>query len=504
MNNLLDYKYDVFIIYDDEDENWVKNQLIFRLKKRKITYITKYDFALGFPKINNIQSSIKESRKVILVISNLYIKNQWEQFSGLLSISQGLNSGIYRTIPIIIEPCNPPDLIDSIEIVEFYKSDTDSEWERLLANLKPTPEILLDEDGKVILTENELLPPRQSFDSNWLDELDTPEGTVKLRSKFYVQREEEDVWLKTISKRGETICVKGAHQMGKSSLLARMQQKVKDNNQKVLYLDFEGFDEEVFSNLEKLLYYIAQRMARYWRTSNLPDKYWFLPLGAKDKLTDFVLEEVLEKNDLPVVLILDNVDRVFNYKYRDDFFSLIRVWHNKRAEDETWDKLNIVLAYSTEAFLFIQDINQSPFNVGLSIEIADFSRLKVEEMNKQHQMLVQSSCEIDSLIKLLGGHPYLLRMAFYQIAQKSISVSQLGEIACNDDGPFASHLRRYLIKLEKDQDLRKGICSVLTKKKCPNNEVFYRLRASGLILGHSFESAQLRCDLYAQYFKKRL
>ena len=505
MNNSINYEYDVFIAYDNQDENWVNNELIFRLKKWEINYITKHDFILGIPTIKNIELAIKKSKKIIIVISKYYIENEWQNFSSFLSISHDLSIGEYRTIPIILENCNHiPDLIDFLDKIKFHTSETNGEWERLLANIKPTSETLLNEDGKVILSENELLPPRHSFNSNWLNELDAPEGTVKLRSKFYVKRENEDIWLKTIGKYGETIRVKGAHQMGKSSLLARMHQRAKDNSQKVLYLDFERCDQEVFANLDKLLYYIAQRIARYWEASNLPDEYWSTPLGAKDKLTDFVLQEILEKICLPAVFILDNVDRVFNYPYRDDFFSLIRAWHNERAIDENWDKLNIVLAYSTEAFLFIQDINQSPFNVGFSIELTDFSRFKVEEMNSQHKMLIKSKNEIASLRKLIGGHPYLLRMAFYQIAQKSISVLQLCKMAPNDDGPFAEHLHRYLIKIEKNQDLRNGLHSVLTKNKCQSNEIFYRLRASGLILGHSPNSAQLRCELYAQYFKKRL
>lgn len=504
MNNLIDYKYDVFISYDEQDKNWVEEQLISRLENRKVEYITKQEFTLGKPQVSNIEAAVKESRKILLIISSSYIANTWEQFGSLLSISHGLNSGQYITIPIIIETCDLPDLILFLERVELYKSNTDDEWERLLKNIKPTSEVLLNEDGRVILSENELLPPRHSFGSNWLDELDTPEGTVKLRSKFYVQREEEHRWLEAVCKLGETIRVKGAHQMGKSSLLARMQQKAKDNAQEVMYLDFERLDKENFSNLDKLLYYIALRMAKNWQASCLPNKYWSTDLGAMDKLTEFVLEEILKKADLPVVLILDNVDKVFDYQYRNEFFSLIRAWHNERAFDENWDKINIVLAYSTEAFLFIQDINQSPFNVGFSIELTDFSRLKLEEMNLKHQRIIQSIDEIESLRKLLGGHPYLLRMAFYQIAQKGISVSQLCQTACNDDGPFAEHLYRYLNKLDKNKDLGNAMLSILKTNQCPSNEIFYRLRASGLILGHSPNSAQPRCGLYEQYFRKRL
>ncbi|NEO24215.1 AAA-like domain-containing protein, partial [Moorena sp. SIO4A5] len=375
---------------------------------------------------------------------------------------------------------------------------------RLIKTLKfQQDDLLLDEDGTVLLSEDELLPPRHSFDSNWLNELEAPEGTVKLRSKLYLQRENEATWLDKVLGWGETIRVKGAHQMGKSSLLARMHQRAKQNSQAALYLDFQRLDQKCLSTLDSLLRYIAARMTKHWLTSRSPDSYWSSPLGSKDKLSDFVVEEVLEKFDLPILLIFDDVDRVFKYDYRDDFFSLIRAWHNERAIEEQWQKLNLVLAYSTEAFLFIQDLNQSPFNVGISIELGDLSRSKVEEMNRKHNSIARSG-EIDSLINLLGGHPYLLRMAFYTMVTGSISVTEFCRVAGNDDGPFAEHLSRYLRQLEASPDLRHAMQDVLRKHQCQDNEIFYRLRKSGLILGHSPDAVQARCQLYAQYFKTRL
>ncbi|NEO78098.1 MAG: hypothetical protein F6J99_18425 [Moorea sp. SIO4G3] len=297
--------------------------------------------------------------------------------------------------------------------------------------------------------------------------------------------------------------VKGAHQMGKSSLLARMHQRAKQNSQAALYLDFQRLDQTFLSTLDSLLRYIAARMTKHWRTSRSPDSYWSSSLGAKDKLSDFVLKEVLENANLPILLIFDDVDRVFKYDYRDDFFSLIRAWHNERPFEEQWEKLNLVLAYSTEAFLFIQDLNQSPFNVGISIELGDLSRSQVEEMNRKHNSIARSG-ELNSLINLLGGHPYLLRMAFYTMATGSISVPEFCRVAGDDDGPFAEHLSRYLRQLEASPDLRHAMQDVLRKHKCQDNEIFYRLRKSGLILGHSPDAVQARCQLYAQYFETRL
>jgi len=504
MNDRSKYEYDVFVSYSEEDEDWVQQELISRLRAAGVTYLEPDKFPPGRPRMDLLETAIKRSRKTLLVITGSYLKNHWAKFSHILSITYGLDRGEWRTVPVIVEPCELPGEIGILSCLELYRGDPVKQWERLVRGLRPEPVSLLDEDGTLLLSEGELARPRDAFDSSWLVSLDPPEGAVRLRSRLYVQRENEPLWLDTVIGSGETIRVKGAHQMGKSSLLARMHGRSVEHGQFAFYLDFQRLDERAFLSLDSLLYSVAVLMARRLRTLNLPDLCWSSPLGSKDKLSDFVLAELLEKVQPPIVLLLDDVDRVFNYDYRDDFFSLIRAWHNERALEGPWQKLNVVLAYSTEAYLFIRNLNQSPFNVGVSIELKDFSRSEVEDLNRRHGMLVQTSGEIESLMILLGGHPYLWRMALYVMATRGIRAPQLINTAHNDDGPFAEHLHRYLRQLESWPDLRNAMRNVLVNGTCADNDSFYRLRASGLVLGHGPNSVQPRCDLYTRYLGKRL
>src|SRR5439155_1555272 len=159
--------------------------------------------------------------------------------------------------------------------------------------------------------------------------------------------------------------------------------------------------------------------------------------------TRFLEQEVLEHLTNPLVLIMDEVDRVFAFEnYRNDFFSLIRSWHNKRAmiKSQAWKKLNIVLSYSTEAFLFITVLNQSPFNVGSDYTLTDFDRSQVERLNWQHGSPIQTTQEMDSIMELLQGHPFLVRKALYTRAVQKLSVDELLKRAYDDDGPFSDHL----------------------------------------------------------------
>ena len=66
---------------------------------------------------------------------------------------------------------------------------------------------------------------------------------------------------------------------------------------------------------------------------------------------------------------------LFDKPYSSEVFALFRSWHNERAldPDGPWGRLTLCIAYATEAHLFINDLNQSPFNVGTRLSLDDFA-----------------------------------------------------------------------------------------------------------------------------------
>ena len=67
-------------------------------------------------------------------------------------------------------------------------------------------------------------------------------------------------------------------------------------------------------------------------------------------------------------------------------FGLFRSWNNERLLDPSgsWSRFTLVIAYATEAHLFITDVNQSPFNVGTRLTLEDFTREQVAELNRRY------------------------------------------------------------------------------------------------------------------------
>jgi hypothetical protein len=331
-------------------------------------------------------------------------------------------------------------------------------------------------------------------------------GALKLDSPFYVRRPADEAIARLVCQSGETILVKGPRQVGKTSLAARAQAAAQSNGQQTCYIDFQLIDASRYRDSGALLQYLAARLAKEFDTSIKPKVVWDEMLGDADSLTDFMERAVLAGREKPVLVCLDEVDNVFNYPYRDSFFGLLRGWHNRRATHaaRNWNRFNLLIAHSTEPALFIQDLNQSPFNIGTPLRLGDFNRDEILWLNQRHGCPLQGAEDVERLIRLVGGHPYLIRQAFFSLSADGASIATLEQTAADDKGPFGDHLRRLLWALRGSDRLRKSLKQVVMNHVCDDENDFQRLRAAGLIDGESRQQARPRCELYARYLKEHL
>jgi hypothetical protein len=330
-------------------------------------------------------------------------------------------------------------------------------------------------------------------------------GTIRLDSPFYARRREDGAAENCLAQPGSTIVVKGPRQSGKSSLLARLHAQSKRAERRSVYLDFQTFDEPQLASLHAVLLTLARRIARAFKTTLQPTDLWDSDLlGEKGSFAEFLGRAVLDGASSPVVLILDEVDRLFDRSYRGDFFAAVRGWHNNRATEESWDNLHLVLGHATDPALWIENLNESPFNVGDRLRLGDFQPDQVADLNARHGNPLRGPEEVAGLMELIGGHPYLVRQALYVLATERWSLARLREEAGKDTGPFGDHLRRHLWALLQSERLRSVVSRIARGAGCDDEGLFQRLLASGLVSGESRSSARLRCALYQQYFSRHL
>lgn len=80
-STILDYAYDVFISYCDEDRMWVLDELLPNIEKNDISAcLHERDFVVGMSILDNIVYCMDRSKVLLLVVSNQFLSRRWCQF----------------------------------------------------------------------------------------------------------------------------------------------------------------------------------------------------------------------------------------------------------------------------------------------------------------------------------------------------------------------------------------------------------------------------------------
>lgn len=335
-----------------------------------------------------------------------------------------------------------------------------------------------------------------------------PGGTVFLKSSLYLERPpiESDCY-QEILQPGALIRIKAPRQMGKTSLMARILAHAREQGYQAMPLSFQQADSTLLSNLDQFLRWFCEQVGRKLKRLNQLEAYWS-GYGIKDRCNAYFEECLLEEIETPLVLGLDEVDRVFLHgEVADDFFALLRSWYEfARYGDfssEIWEKLRLVIVHSTEVYVPL-NINQSPFNVGKNVELPEFSPVQVQDLAQRYG-LGWGTHQVEQLMNLVGGDPYLVQKALYHIRRQDETPEQLGQIAPTEAGIYSDHLRRHLWILRQYPNLAEAFRQVVIKNKPVelDAELAFKLDSMGLVKLQGNEVIP-RCDLYRYYFRDHL
>ena len=336
-------------------------------------------------------------------------------------------------------------------------------------------------------------------------EPEIPGGQIDVASTFYIERPPiEERCYQTILQPSGLIRIKAPRQMGKTSLMARILHHAALEGYRTVTLSFQLVDKEVFSNLKKFLKWFCAYVGRELRLPNQLDDYWDDIFGSKVNCKDYFEKYLLAQIDHPLVLGLDEIDRVFQYPdIAEDFLGLLRAWHEESKRRAIWKKLRLLVVHSTEVYIPM-NINQSPFNVGLPIDLPEFNPQQVKDLASRHN-LNWSEQEVGKLMSVIGGHPYLVRVALYHISKQDLSLEDLPENVMTKTGIYSDHLRRHLWNLEEYPELVTAMRNIVSENYSRNltGMLGFKLDSLGLVKwqGNKYYP---KCELYRQYFQVHL
>jgi hypothetical protein len=109
--------------------------------------------------------------------------------------------------------------------------------------------------------------------------------------------------------------------MGKTSLVQRILYHAKEQGYQTAYLNFQSADGSFLKNIDELLQWFCGEITNELNLEDRLGEYWRGVLGSKNKSTKYFQRYLLSNSDLPLVLGLDEVDRIFQHsQIATDFF----------------------------------------------------------------------------------------------------------------------------------------------------------------------------------------
>lgn len=323
-------------------------------------------------------------------------------------------------------------------------------------------------------------------------------------SKYIERPPVEQLCLETVSQAGSLLRIKSAKGMGKTLLVDRILSQVDKREYKTVSFSFLQASKGIIGDLDRLLSWFALIISKKLGLAALFQEKWQEGLGIYS-CTAYFEDHLLKKLDKPLILVLEEIDSLFTYtSVAGDFLSLFRLWHEEAKNNNTWQKLHLIITYSTENYV-PADLNTSPLNVvGTEILLPDFTLEQVLTLANKYQANLGKD-ELQKIINLVGGHPYLIQKAIYGISQKQLSLADFLETAATEAGIYGDHLRGHLLNLQEHPNLAAGMKKVVESSSPVDlgATINWQLHSLGLVTFVQ-NAVQPRYPLYSNYFRYRL
>ncbi|HEX3313793.1 MAG TPA: AAA-like domain-containing protein, partial [Gemmataceae bacterium] len=342
------------------------------------------------------------------------------------------------------------------------------------------------------------------------------DGTLRGDARCYVPRQ-ADVDLQAGLAERDFCYVLTSRQMGKSSLMVRTAQTLRQQGVAVVVLDLTAIGQ----NLTAEQWYggLLGHLGRQLDLEDELEDFWeaHARVGPLQRWMRALREVVLRQVTKPVTIFVDEIDTVRSLPFStDEFFAAIRECYNGRSEDPDLARLTFCLLGVATPSDLIRDTRITPFNIGRRIELRDFAEAEAIPLAAGlGRQLDVGKRLLARILHWTGGHPYLTQRLCIAVAEDAGVVGTAGvDRLCEE--LFLSHrarerddnlifVRERILRSEVD---RAGLLDrydrVRRGKKVGDDEtspLVSVLRLSGLTRTQE-GNLRIRNRIYAQVFDK--
>jgi len=339
--------------------------------------------------------------------------------------------------------------------------------------------------------------------------VELPGSPLSFGSSLYIERPPiEELALNTLGQPGGLLRIMAPWRMGKTSLINHLLGKMHAMGQQTVLIDIRQADADALDDLDGFLRWFCWSICQQLNLECDLDDYWFEAAGSKLNCTTYMQEQILARINPPLIVALDTVHYLMEHAYiANNFFAMLRSWYEQARVRPQWQKLRLILAHVAELDLSLQ-AHQSPFNVGLLLELPRLTPKQIHQLRAGYTLQdvsVAEASSLQTLVDLVGGHPYLLQLAFYWLQSGKLTLSQMVQTASTNQGIYREYLRRLWLALQQEEDLIEALMDVLSARepvRLPSKQA-YALAGMGLVEPVGYK-VRLQCELYRAYFSPLL
>ncbi len=237
-------------------------------------------------------------------------------------------------------------------------------------------------------------------------------ASLPVDAPSYVQRQADEEFYQKL-RAGKFCYVLNSRQMGKSSLRVQTMQRLQKQGTICAAIDLTGIGKVSQQQWYGGIVYNLSESCQLEDKFDFDWQEWWQKhqtvLSPVQCLNLFIEKVLLAKIQQPIVIFVDEIDKVLSQDFSlDDFFALIRFFQNQRVDNPIFQRLTFALLGVATPGDLIRNKTQTPFNIGEAIELHGFQINEVEPLiNGLRGRFDHPQRIIEAILDWTGGQPFL-------------------------------------------------------------------------------------------------
>jgi hypothetical protein len=237
-------------------------------------------------------------------------------------------------------------------------------------------------------------------------------GSLPTDAPSYIERQCDRDYYELLKER-KYCYVFNCRQMGKSSLRVRVTHKLQVEGMVCATIDPQKIGVEVtceqwYASAIRSLVGDLDLKSKFDLRSWIRERELLSPV---QRFAEFIETVVLQEIDAPIVIFVEEIDRLLSLKFgMDDFFGLVRSFFEDRPTKPDYNRLTFsFLGVATPTDL-IQGHNTSAFNIGYAVEMAGFTLTEaLPLMEGLSHKVTNPQDYLAEAVRWSGGQPFLMQ-----------------------------------------------------------------------------------------------